>query len=131
MELSRWVEAVGELRASPIAHRSAHFARLDGMPLDKRAVAIRSQGRVLATGLAIIEDDCVGLFDIITRADSQRQGHARGVVASLLRLAWDLGARHAYLQVQQDNVAARRLYAQFGFAERYLYWYRGPREEAG
>ncbi len=92
MELSRWVEAVGELRGSPIAHRSAHFARLDGMPLEKRAVAMRSQGRVLATGLAIVED---------------------------------LGARHAYLQVQEDNVAARRLYAQFGFAERYLYWYRG------
>ena len=130
MDLSRWVEAVGELRGSPIAHRSAHFARLDGMPLEKRAMAIRSQGRVLATGLAIVEDDCVGLFDIITRADAQRQGHARGIVASLLRNAWEIGARHAYLQVQQDNVAARRLYAQFGFAERYLYWYRGRPGEA-
>jgi ribosomal protein S18 acetylase RimI-like enzyme len=125
MELSSWVEAVGQLRASPVAHRSAHLARLEGMPLDKRAVAIRSQGEVLATGLAIIEDDCVGLFDIITRTDAQRRGHAKDVVASLLRAAWELGARHAYLQVQKENTAARRLYAQFGFAERYLYWYRG------
>ena len=38
---------------------------------------------------------------------------------------WDLGARHAYLQVQQENAVARRLYSQFGFAERYIYWYRG------
>ena len=43
----------------------------------------------------------------------------------LLRKAWEMGARNAYLQVQADNVAARRLYAQFGFAERYQYWYRG------
>ena len=38
---------------------------------------------------------------------------------------FELGARHAYLQVKDDNVAARRLYAQFGFRESYQYWYRG------
>lgn len=129
MELASWIEAVGELRESPVTHRAAHLARLEGMPLAKRAVAIRSGERVLATGLAIIEDDCVGLFDIITRTDAQRQGHARAVVASLLRMAWELGARHAYLQVNQENVAARRLYAQFGFAEKYLYWYRARPED--
>jgi GNAT superfamily N-acetyltransferase len=125
LDLAPWIEAVGELRGSPVAHRAAHLARLEGMPLAKRAVALRSEGRIVATGLAILEDDCVGLFDIITRAEAQRRGHARAVVASLLRMAWELGARHAYLQVNQENVAARRLYAQFGFAERYLYWYRG------
>jgi GNAT superfamily N-acetyltransferase len=125
MELSSWVEAVGQLRQSPIAHRSAHLARLQGMPLAMRAVAVKSQGRILATGLAIIEDDCVGLFDIITADEARRQGHAKRIVASLLRIGWDLGARHAYLQVQEDNVAARRLYAQFAFEEKYIYWYRG------
>jgi ribosomal protein S18 acetylase RimI-like enzyme len=125
MDLSSWVEAVGALRQSPIAHRSAHLARLQGMPLEMRAVAIKSQGRVLATGLSILEDDCVGLFDIIVADDARRQGHAKRIVSSLLRGAWELGARHAYLQVQQDNVAARRLYAGFGFEEKYLYWYRG------
>ena len=125
MELSSWVEAVGQLRQSPIAHRSSHLARLQGMPLTMRAVAVKSQSRVLATGLTILEDDCAGLFDIIVADDARRQGHARRVVASLLRTAWDLGARHAYLQVQVENVAARMLYAQFGFAEKYQYWYRG------
>ena len=125
MELSSWVEAVGQLRRSPAGQRSAHLARLEGMPLAMRAVSIRSEGRVLATGLTIVEDDCAGLFDIITGTDVQRQGHAKSVVTSLLRMAWELGARHAYLQVKEDNIVARRLYAQFGFAERYVYWYRG------
>ena len=125
MELRAWVEAVSDLRAAPPEHRAAHFARIDGMPLRKLPVAVRSNGQIVATGLAIVEDDCVGLFDIITRQIAQRRGHARTVVATLLREAWELGARHAYLQVQEDNVAARRLYSQFGFAQQYLYWYRG------
>jgi N-acetylglutamate synthase len=130
MELSSWCEAVGELRGSPVGHRSTHFARLDGMPLPKIAVAIKSEGRVLATGLAIIEGDCAGIFDIVTREDARRQGHANTIVSSLLRLATLGGARHAYLQVQEDNESARRLYARFGFVQRYLYWYRGrPGEE--
>ena len=130
LELKAWVDAVGELRASPPAHREAHFARIDGMPLAKLPVVVREGERIVATGLAIVEEDCVGLFDIITDADAQRRGHAKTVVATLLRTAWELGARHAYLQVQEDNVAARRLYSQFGFAQRYLYYYRGrPREK--
>ena len=125
MDLSAWVEAVGVMRGSPIDHRSSHLARLQGTALTLRAVAIKSQGRVLATGLTIVEDDCAGLFDIITADEARRQGHARSVVASLLRHDWELVDRHAYLQVQEDNIAARRLYARFGFEEKYLYWYRG------
>ena len=125
MELGAWIEAVGELRGSPRQHRDAHRARLEGMPLAMRAVAVEQGGEVVATGLAIIEDDCAGLFDIVTRDALRRQGHARNVVASLLRAAWDLGARSAYLQVQSGNEPARRLYRQFGFEERYVYWYRG------
>jgi ribosomal protein S18 acetylase RimI-like enzyme len=125
MDLRAWVDAVSGLRGSPESHRAAHFARIDGMPLRKIPVAVRENERIVATGLAIVEDDCVGLFDVITQGDAQRRGHAKTVVASLLRHAWELGARHAYLQVQEENVAARRLYSQFGFAQQYLYWYRG------
>ena len=125
MNLAAWVDAVGELRASPPQHRLAQRARLEGIPLMLRAVAVEDAGGVVATGLTIVEDDCAGLFDIITREDARLRGHARTIVAALLRTAWELGARHAYLQVKGDNVAARKLYAQFGFVERYVYWYRG------
>jgi len=33
--------------------------------------------------------------------------------------------------VNVDNEPARRLYRQFGFAERYQYWYRGRPGEQG
>ena len=125
MDQAAWVEAVGELRGSPREHREAHRRRLESMGLKLRAVAIESGGRVAATGLTMIEDGSAGLFDVITREDLRRQGLARSVVASLLQEAWELGARAAYLQVEQGNEPARRLYRQFGFEERYLYWYRG------
>lgn len=125
MDLTAWVEAVGELRGSSREHREAHRRRLESMGLTLHAVAIESAGGVAATGLTMIEDGAAGLFDIVTREDVRRQGLAHSVVASLLDAAWELGARSAYLQVEQDNEPARRLYRQFGFEERYLYWYRG------
>ena len=129
MELGAWIDAVGELRGSPSAHRDAHLARLERMPLRKCAVALEEGGRVVATGLTVIEDGIAGLFDIVTREDARRRGHARRVVSTLLHLAHGLGARHAYLQVESNNTAARSLYRDFGFSERYEYWYRAhPRE---
>jgi ribosomal protein S18 acetylase RimI-like enzyme len=129
MNLRAWVDAVGELRGSPAEHRAAHLARLEGMPLAVRAVAIERAGRVIATGLTIVEDDSAGLFDIVTAEHERRRGHARVVVAGLLRVARELGAREAYLQVDAANEPARRLYRQFGFVPRYEYWYRGREGE--
>ena len=130
LALADWVGAVAALRGSPEAHRRGHLARLDGMPLAKRAVALRCDGAVVATGLAIVEGDCAGLFDIVTHEAHRRRGYARRIVEGLLRSAWELGARHAYLQVQQENTGARKLYSRFGFEEKYLYWYRGREGEA-
>lgn len=127
--LREWVEAVGDMRGSPVGHRAAHLARLEATPLATRAVAIQREGRVLACGLTVIEDDHAGLFDIVTREDARRQGHGRRIVAALLETARGLGARHAYLQVESANEPARRLYRAFGFEERYKYWYRGREGE--
>ena len=131
MPLEPWIDAISEIRQASHAERAAHLARLQASPLAVRPLALVEAGRVVATGLAIVEDDCAGLFDIVVREEARRRGHARTLVASLLATAWELGARHAYLQVNAENVAARRLYAQFGFEERYVYWYRGRPGEQG
>lgn len=125
LPLPAWVEAIGDLRDSPAGHRAAHLVRLQAMPLTLDAVVLHDAGRVVATGLTVVEDDCAGLFDIVTAGSARRRGHGRQVVAALLRSAHALGARHAYLQVESGNESARHLYARFGFAERYRYWYRG------
>jgi ribosomal protein S18 acetylase RimI-like enzyme len=85
---------------------------------------VREGAMVVAAGLAIVEDDAVGQFDIVVRPGHRRRGLARAVVSSLLSHAIGDGARMAYLQVDEGNVAARALYAQFGFSTAYQYWYR-------
>jgi N-acetylglutamate synthase len=125
MALADWVQAVGALRNSPELFRTAHLARLQATLLPYRALVVREGGEVLATGLTIAEGDWAGLFDIVTAPAARRQGHGRRIVEGLLHAASELGAHHAYLQVDAGNLAARRLYAHYGFTERYRYWYRG------
>jgi N-acetylglutamate synthase len=122
--LDSWVRAVGELRGSPHGHVEGHVARLQAIALPMHRVLVREGAMVLAAGLAIVEDDAVGLFDIVVHPGHRRRGLARAVVASLLSRASGNGARTAYLQVDEGNVAARALYRQFGFATAYQYWYR-------
>jgi len=44
MDLGRWIDAVGNLRGSPQEHRAGHRARLEGLPLAMRAVAVERGG---------------------------------------------------------------------------------------
>lgn len=127
--LDPWFDLVGALRGSPVAHRRAHLERLAALPLAMNAVAILSGDEPLATGLAILEDGHVGLFDVVTAEGARRRGHARAIVAALLRWGWNLGARHAYLQVDAGNAPAIALYDAFGFSRAYGYWYRGREGE--
>jgi ribosomal protein S18 acetylase RimI-like enzyme len=123
--LPEWVEAVGELRGSPRDQREGHRARLESVPLPMRALALEEGGRIVATGLTVIEGGAAGLFDVVTHEACRRRGLGRQLVAALLRRAWAAGARDAYLQVEVGNAAARAMYRSYGFSERYQYWYRG------
>lgn len=127
--LADWFDHVGELRGSPVAHRTAHLARLSALPLALRTAALQVDGRTVATGLCILEDGHAGLFDVLTHDAHRRRGLARAVVAALLRWAWGEGARRAYLQVDAGNAPAIALYEGFGFAKAYGYWYRGREGE--
>jgi GNAT superfamily N-acetyltransferase len=129
--LEEWFDMVGDLRGSPVGHRSAHLARLSALPLAMRPVAVLEDEVPMAAGLAVVEDGHVGLFDVVTREGQRRRGHARTIVAALLRWGWEQGARQSYLQVDEGNAPAIALYRGFGFAPVYRYWYRGrPGETA-
>lgn len=78
----------------------------------------------VARGRAVVMDDWVGIFDVVTEWSVQRKGLARSVVSSLLAWGVDQGAKQAFLQVQAANGPARALYESVGFelAYTYVYW---------
>ncbi|UOQ48569.1 GNAT family N-acetyltransferase [Gracilibacillus caseinilyticus] len=78
----------------------------------------------LACGMAVLEDQYLGLFDIVTNPEFRNKGHGQQLMLTLLQWGKDNGADQAYLQVISDNTPARNLYAKLGFKETYKYWYR-------
>jgi N-acetylglutamate synthase len=120
----QWLDAYVALTSIPSAARSLHGAILRGIPLPSAYAVIGEPDAPLACGLAVLEQDLVGLFDVVAHPGQRRSGLGTAVVSSLLAWAFDNGARRAYLQMVTDNVAARRLYARLGFERLYAYWYR-------
>lgn len=98
---------------------------IDRIGLPTRFVSIRSGGRRVAAGIAVIESGWVGMFGIVTAPDRRREGLGRRLTRALCHAGVDAGARTAYLQVEADNAAALGLYRALGFRDVYTYWYRG------
>ena len=80
----------------------------------------------MAMAIGAVEDDHMGLFDVLVMPEARRQGLARRVTESLYAWAWAHGARFAYLQVVATNAAAMPLYAAQGFRTVYEYEYLVP-----
>lgn len=121
-----FAETVGRLRASPVEQRQAHAERLMLSPVPCTGWAVQrvATGEVLACAQFALEGDVVGLYDVFTAETARGQGLATRLCEYLLSLAAQRGARVAYLQVEADNHAARRIYQRLGFIDGYAYHYR-------
>lgn len=127
VDSNRFADAVGGLRGSPAAQRQAHAQRLAHSPVPCRGVVLQDgSGELLACALVAIEDPMAGLYDVFTAPQARSQGLARRLCTHLLVQARSAGARVAYLQVEGDNVPARRAYQRLGFSDAYAYHYRTP-----
>lgn len=121
-----FAQAVGALRGSPLGQRQAHAERLRLSPVPFQAVALvrEDDGALMACGQFAREADLVGLYDVFTAPEHRGRGLAACLCSHLLVQAREQGARSAYLQVEADNTAARRVYHRLGFSDGYAYHYR-------
>ena len=122
--LEAFAHRVGGFRGSPLAQRQAHAERLLNSPVPFFAFEMRADGEPVAYGQFALEGDLVGLYDVFTAESARRRGFAGALCKHLLTQARSRGARHAYLQVEDDNHAARAVYHRIGFADGYAYHYR-------
>ena len=90
----------------------------------EKYLSLKTINGVVATGLARIDGDFVGIFNMHTAKTARRKGYASLLVAELLAWGRGQGARTAFLQVDQTNAAAISAYRKFGFAPVYSYWHR-------
>ncbi|MFI0722387.1 GNAT family N-acetyltransferase [Streptomyces sp. NPDC021224] len=79
-----------------------------------------------AIGRAVVEGRWVLFGAVEVMPEMRRRGLATAVMGALARQAADEGATAAYLQVEADNDAARRLYDGLGFTDHHGYHYRRP-----
>jgi ribosomal protein S18 acetylase RimI-like enzyme len=121
-----FAHTVGQLRGSPLAQRQAQAQRLEMAPVPFQAFVIRrdEDAQPLVCGQTAMEAELVGLYDVFTAEPVRGQGLARTLCMHMLAAAAAAGAQTAYLQVEGDNIAARRVYHALGFADAYSYHYR-------
>jgi|SRR5215216_361760 len=124
-ELSNaWLENFCRMSAVPEAHRKTLQIILLNIIPSHCFVSLKSNDRVVACGLGVVQSGYVGLFDIVTDKEFRNLGYGGQVVKKILAWGKQNKARTGYLQVMLDNAPARSLYAKLGFMEQYQYWYR-------
>jgi len=124
LELAAFAAVLGRLKKSAESEIKAHARRLEVLVADELVRCINRMGEPIAVGLAVLEDDLVGVFDMAVATSHRRKGWGALLVCQLMADAAARGARYAYLQVDASNQAACRLYRQLGFQDMYTYWYR-------
>lgn len=124
LPLADWLDVYTRLSGMPERARALHGAILRGMPQPCAYAVVGDPAKPLACGLGVLEQDLLGLFDVVTNPEARRRGHGRALVAGLLAWGRRQGAQRAYLQMVRDNDPARALYDSLGFTDLYAYWYR-------
>jgi GNAT superfamily N-acetyltransferase len=128
--LHRPAQAVANALADPLwpaATRRERALLLGRIRRPHRYALAAVGGEPAAAGLCVLDDDLAGIFAMRTQAPFRRRGLATGVLAALAGWARAAGARQIYLQVEDENEAARQLYERRGFVRVYGYRYRERR----
>jgi GNAT superfamily N-acetyltransferase len=125
--LEEWLDRYVALSGSPLDKRDTHAAMLRQIAGEPLFATLRDEsGEPVACGLAVLEADLVGLFEIVTDRDKRLRGFGAALVTAMLAWAATQGATTSYLQVVAVNDPAVRLYRKLGFTDAYHYWYRLP-----
>jgi ribosomal protein S18 acetylase RimI-like enzyme len=115
-----WFAGVGGRKGGlPPAARAV----LAGVPSARYAAGF-VDGSLVATARGTVIDGWLGITVVGVDPDQRRRGWARRLTLALVGWALDSGAERAYLQVEETNTAARRLYEGLGFRTAHSYMTR-------
>ena len=120
-----WINSLFDLKGmtNPI-HRAVVPSMYRAIPKETICASIWKDGKIIATGLGILDRDYIGIYAIHVQEKYRGKGYARQICTALLSEGMKKGAQNAYLQVVQGNTAAKNLYTSLGFTDSYTYWFR-------
>jgi ribosomal protein S18 acetylase RimI-like enzyme len=116
-----WIERFADEQAT--LDRVRAYGRLISERASAHVATVDIGDLPAAIGFGVIASGWVGVFGMATRPTRRRRGGATAVLAALGRHAM-AEATSVYLQVETDNLAARRLYESAGFVRNHGYHYR-------
>lgn len=119
-----WWAAMADLWAIGRARSPGWRGIVERIDLPAGYSLIEVDGVAIAAGLAVVDADLLGLFEIIVAPSHRRRGLGRSVTHSLMAWGRTRGATGVYLQVVEENAAAIAMYEYLGFRQAYTYWYR-------
>ena len=123
--IAAWLRAYTRVAAMSRRDAELHAALVRSIRLDCAFAILQDpSGNTVACALGVLEQDLLGLFDLITTPAARGRGCAAHLLQHLLRWGQERGAQHSYLQVVASNSPALRLYERLGFRNLYRYWYR-------
>lgn len=94
------------------------------IPKEIIVTCIEKDGRMVASGLGILERGDLGIYVIYIAQEFRRHHFGRAICNTIIEQGIKHGAKYAYLQVVKDNDPAVRLYERLGFKYDYTYWFR-------
>jgi ribosomal protein S18 acetylase RimI-like enzyme len=121
-----WLEGIAAAQGVGPPQDRLHHAMVRAIALPAAFATLHEAGEAIGFGLAVLERGAVGCYDIVVSPGRRRRGHGRALTQALMHWGREAGATSAYLQVREQNEAARRLYAELGFEDLYRYHYRVP-----
>jgi ribosomal protein S18 acetylase RimI-like enzyme len=125
-----WLDGFAAANAVNPRQRPVHDAMVRAIAMRAAFATLHEDDKAIGFGLAVLERGAAGFYDIVVDPDRRRRGHGRTLMRALMHWAREAGAASAYLQVREQNGAARRMYAALGFEDFYRYHYRVPRHLA-
>ncbi len=120
-----WIDSLFALKGTTnVMHRQIVPHMYHAIPKETVPVSVFRDGRIIGTGLGILDRDFIGVYAIHVHPAYRRQHIAQSIVSAILAKGAQAGAKHAYLQVVDGNTAAIRLYESLGFHYVYTDYFR-------
>lgn len=120
-----WLEGVNHLIGIPYSSLEKVQKKIFGcICLPVVCVKIRHNGRVIGTGLGVMERHYIGLYAIHVHKDYRQKGLAMKICGNIMTRGKSMGAGKAHLQVRQGNAGAFALYEKLGMKKVYTQWFR-------